>query len=434
MRRGRSLLTPSPEAPTRPTVPDEDASGAALQLNAACAAFDRAGLNLDELLVVMTGIMATHIGHAGVISLVSDDGHWLQPRAAFHVDAGREAAFRAAALGVREPVATVGTALNVRPAPVIHLLPGNRGERAATLRGTACPMHVGGSLVGTIACYRDGRRPRGDELALLRALAERAAPVINNAHLHQQLDDQERRLAMLTDQILLTQEAERRLVALDIHDGLAQVAASTYQHLEALASHLTCDPADLADLERTQELAKRTIHEARRVIVGLRPTVLDDFGLSTALAEAIRELREAGFSIVIDDSTAGHRWPRAVEVALFRIAQESLANIRKHAGLTTVRMSLSHHDGRLRLEIQDFGRGFDTRADVPSPGPGERVGLAGIRERLLILGGMCSITSHPDQGTCVVVDLPVKPHVGGAANFQPDGSDPWSVSRFGADR
>lgn len=205
-------------------------------------------------------------------------------------------------------------------------------------------------------------------------------------------------------------EAERRRVAYDIHDGLAQIATSAYQHLEAFADrHHSLSPEEHAELEQMRELTRRTVREARRVIAELRPTVLDDFGLVVALRDEIEELRKAGWLVIFNDPADDQRLPRNIEIGLFRVAQEALANARKHAGPTPIWVSLERDDATVRLEVRDQGKGFDTHAPAPSCMAGERVGLVGMNERMALLGGACIVASNPGEGTRVIAVVPVEP-------------------------
>lgn len=205
-------------------------------------------------------------------------------------------------------------------------------------------------------------------------------------------------------------ETERRRVAYDIHDGLAQIATSAYQHLEAFADrHRAVCPEEHAELEEMRDLTRRTVREARRVIAELRPTVLDDFGLVVAVREEVEELRKSGWLVLFDDELAGQRLPRHVEVALFRVAQEALANARKHAGMTPIWVTLERRGTTVRLEVRDSGQGFDAGAPARQCMAGERVGLVGMRERMALLGGACVIASQPGEGTRVIAAISVEP-------------------------
>lgn len=203
-------------------------------------------------------------------------------------------------------------------------------------------------------------------------------------------------------------EEERHLVAYELHDGLAQVAVSAHQHLQALASHY--HPRSLQarqELDRALELAQRSVREARRLIAGLRPTVLDDFGLATALRLQIEAQRNDGWTIEFDEALGPQRLPPAIETTIFGVAQEALTNVRKHAQTKRARLALERRGTNIHLEVQDWGCGFEPGALPRMYSPGEHVGLRGMQERLELVGGHLMLSSQPGAGTVVVAEVPV---------------------------
>jgi signal transduction histidine kinase len=224
----------------------------------------------------------------------------------------------------------------------------------------------------------------------------------------QQIATRERRLQDLVRRLQVAQEEERRRVAYEIHDGLAQVAASAHQHLQTFADyHAPDSPGGREALGRTVELVQRTVREARRLIAGLRPTVLDDFGLATAIRLEVEALRGEGWQVTYAEDLGDRRLPSQIETALFRVAQEALTNVRKHAGRTRVAVSLGQHDDMIRLTVHDRGRGFGALGPQDRPRPGERVGLLSMHERVALLRGHCTVTSQPGEGTQVIAEVPL---------------------------
>jgi signal transduction histidine kinase len=223
-----------------------------------------------------------------------------------------------------------------------------------------------------------------------------------------QLAEREKRLQDLVRRLQVAQEEERRRVAYEIHDGLAQVAASAHQHLQTFADyHAPESETGREALRRTVELVQRTVREARRLIAGLRPTVLDDFGLAQALRLEVEALRAEGWQVSYEEDIGDKRLPSAVETALFRVAQEAMTNVRKHAGRARVAVTLEQHEDSVRLEVRDWGRGFGAASQQERPRPGERVGLLGMQERVALLHGRCAVRSEPGQGTRVLADVPL---------------------------
>jgi signal transduction histidine kinase len=203
-------------------------------------------------------------------------------------------------------------------------------------------------------------------------------------------------------------EEEQRHIAYELHDGLAQVVTSAHQHLQAFAERYTPGAEKgRRDLERILRLVRTTVSEARRIIADLRPTTLDDLGLAATIAQEVERLREDGYLVDYQEELGDERLPVAAEIALFRVAQEALTNVRKHAQTQQVRIELRRREDEVCLEVQDYGRGFDPTAAPGESGPGERVGLAGMRERISMLGGKLEIRSEPDVGTTVAVSVPL---------------------------
>jgi signal transduction histidine kinase len=223
-----------------------------------------------------------------------------------------------------------------------------------------------------------------------------------------QIAEREQRLQDLVRRLQVAQEEERRRVAYEIHDGLAQVAASAHQHLQTYADyHAPNSSSGREALRRTVELVQRTVREARRVIAGLRPTALDDFGLATAIRLEVEALRGEGWQATYDEGLGDRRLPSTTETALFRVAQEALNNVRKHAGPARVAVTLEEHEDVVRLEVRDWGRGIGAAGPEDVPRPGEHLGLIGMQERVGLLGGRCIVDSQPGAGTRVIAEVPL---------------------------
>jgi signal transduction histidine kinase len=150
------------------------------------------------------------------------------------------------------------------------------------------------------------------------------------------------------------------------------------------------------------------VEEARSVIANLRPTTLDDFGLATAIRMLVEELQTEGFEASYEDTLGEERLPSTLlEVNLFRVAQEALSNVRKHAKTDRVCVAIGCYEGVVRLEVRDWGRGFRPSGVRGSAGPGEAVGLSSMRDRVALLGGSLQICSEVGLGTSVVAEIPL---------------------------
>jgi signal transduction histidine kinase len=243
-------------------------------------------------------------------------------------------------------------------------------------------------------------------LHLARQRAEKSALEVQR---HQEkLAERERQLHSLVGRMINAQEEERCRVAYEVHDGFTQMVAGAYRRLELFAEHRPPEDAqDRQELEDIVVLVQRTIDEARRIIANLRPTTLDDFGLVTAIRMQVEELRTEGYEASYEQTLGEERLPATLETALFRVAQEALTNAHKHAETDRVHIALARHDGVVRLEVRDWGCGFDPAEVRDGGGPGERVGLSSMRERVALLGGSLEVRSEPGVGTSVVAEVPL---------------------------
>jgi signal transduction histidine kinase len=236
-----------------------------------------------------------------------------------------------------------------------------------------------------------------------------AASALEYAWLYKELGDRERALQNLVKRLLGAQEEERRRVAYEVHDGLAQVAVAAHQNLQAFARRYAPETEQgRRELDRILGQVRTTVSDARRVIASLRPKALDDLGLAAAISLEVERLNEEGFQVDCEEHLGDERLPKEMEIALFRVAQEALTNIRKHAGTKWLKIELRRRDEEVYLEVRDFGRGFDPAAlETLGGSPGERVGLAGMRERVGMLGGELEIQSRPEAGTFVAAIIPL---------------------------
>jgi signal transduction histidine kinase len=251
-----------------------------------------------------------------------------------------------------------------------------------------------------------------DAEGTLRALAENAAVAIHELH-------QITRQRSLIRALIAAQEDERRAVAYDLHDGLTQYVMASHAHLEAFrTAH-----AEGAEEEAREELdlaarfLRDAVLETRRVVSGLRSLALDDLGLAGALEQLLAEERNrAGWeSARFTDGSGGRRFDTAIETTVYRVVQEALTNVRKHAGASDVQVSLEHFDGgrpgdaRLCVTVTDDGRGFE----YPAVGADyAHLGLHSMAERVELAGGTLDIRSGSGEGTTVRATVPALPAPG----------------------
>jgi len=211
----------------------------------------------------------------------------------------------------------------------------------------------------------------------------------------------EQRLGLLLGELLRSSEVERRRIAHELHDGVAQSAAALMRRLELASDG---HPEDLAS---ARDQAHALVGELRRVIVGMRPPVLDDLGLVPALRQLAADAESEGLAIALDVAMIEGKRPKAaLETALFRVAQEGLNNVHAHAGQGVhVAVSLEHQGEMVVMQVRDDGCGFDP-AIIRQPNATGGLGLAYMRERIELLGGSLAITSAPGQGCTLRAELP----------------------------
>ena len=274
----------------------------------------------------------------------------------------------------------------------------------------ACALEVGGETAGALVAA--GWRPF-DEGArrLLETFSSQVAVALVNARAVATQRDtllesarreaekvRERAEVEGIQRAVEAQEAERARMARELHDESGQVLTALAVHLKALEDDV--GPGDIRD--RIAEM-RRSLSQAsvglRELATRLRPTAIDELGLADAIEEQAARLRRTGVDVGVELRGLDPPFPEEVQTALFRVVQESLTNVARHSGARNASVLLSVHGGRVRLVVEDDGGGFDPTA------PTSRFGLAGIRERVEMLGGQLRIESSPGSGTAVVVDL-----------------------------
>jgi signal transduction histidine kinase len=233
------------------------------------------------------------------------------------------------------------------------------------------------------------------ELTLLHAAGERCYEAIQRTGMEADLRRME--AAART-----AEEEERRRIGRELHDEAAQSLVLLRLQLEMMRRDV---PAELYPrLEQTQAIAERTIDELRRTIAALSPAQLERLGLERALhqlAERLRKVHPAEIRVRVAKSCG--EVGRPAQEVIYRVAQESLNNIRKHSQATRINLLLESTDMSIRLSVRDNGTGFDAERALAKP---MSFGLAGMRERAALLGGRLQVRSAPGKGATVTLELP----------------------------
>jgi signal transduction histidine kinase len=268
----------------------------------------------------------------------------------------------------------------------------------AARTGLWVPLVTRGGPIGVIAAHdKLGPDPRfaDNDLRLAETFATRAAVAV-------ELSERFERDAFR--RVVDAQELERRRLSRELHDQTGQALTSILLGLRALEETLDSDDSRsrkaTADL---RELVVGTLQDVRRLALELRPSALDDFGLVAALEHLTATFGEqTGMKVDFGAALGDERLPSEVETALYRIVQESLTNIVKHAQAQRVSIALTKMEGSVKAVVEDDGRGFD-----PARTDGG-FGLVGMGERLALLGGRLRIESSPGSGTTIAADVPLK--------------------------
>lgn len=237
------------------------------------------------------------------------------------------------------------------------------------------------------------------DLLALRLSLERSASSIRS--LREQWDG-------LVAATVAAQETERRRVATDLHDGVSQVVASLTFHLSA--AEVALGEADIGyaaeQVRAARRLADLAVGETRSAITGLHSPVVDDLGLAAGLASLAHSVPNLRIDVDAPDSL---ELPEHLVISLFRVAQEAVRNVVKHAEAEKAEIHLRQQGPQVVLVVADDGRGFDAARTLATALPGPRYGLAGMAERVHLLGGRLQISSQPGQGTTVEVRVPLPP-------------------------
>jgi len=268
------------------------------------------------------------------------------------------------------------------------------------------PMVSGDQLFGAlmVGSLNQAKSFSERDVAILASIGRQAGIAIENAYLYENM-------RFYTRQITRAQEAERQRIARELHDDTIQSLIGMSRRLEALATYGGREHLPEAVIRRIGELETlmdNTIRNIRRFSQDLRPSILDDLGLLPALEGLTSDLIERdGIQAELQVTGTTRRLAPEVELTLFRIAQEALSNVRKHAQATQVVVTVQFINGVVQMTVQDNGRGFkppSLTSDLTTSG---KLGLIGMYERARLLGGTLAIRSKPGQGTCVTVSVPV---------------------------
>jgi signal transduction histidine kinase len=274
-----------------------------------------------------------------------------------------------------------------------------------TTRSILCvPLRTKDQIIGAIEVMNKADAPFGPEdLQLLTSLAAPAATTIENARLFEEVWAGRERLQALSRRLVEVQEAERRHIARELHDEVGQVLTGLKLSLEMSAN--LPDEAVKASLDETQALVNELMAEVRDLSLDLRPAMLDDLGLLPALLWHFeRYTAQTQVHVVFKQIGLERRFRPEIETAVYRMVQEALTNVARHAGASKATVRLWADDETMGVQIEDQGAGFDLEAALST---GASSGLAGMHERVALLGGQLTIETAPGTGTRLTAELPL---------------------------
>lgn len=267
-------------------------------------------------------------------------------------------------------------------------------------RNEVLRRHTAALTTGYRRLKREVTRRKAGELAVRKSRLE-------SRELLRESQAMQIKMRLLTRQIISAQEEERKEISRELHDEIVQTLVGINVELSILGKGTAAGLHHLrAKIARTQRLVENSVRRVHRFARELRPAVLDDLGLIPALHAYSRSLAERKHLKIQMTAFAGvEKLAAAKRTVLFRVAQEALTNVARHAQASRVRILIAEVADRIRMEIFDNGRAFSVRKALLAKSPG-RLGLIGMRERMEMVGGRLTIESTPGTGTMVRAEVP----------------------------
>lgn len=274
----------------------------------------------------------------------------------------------------------------------------------------AAPIRVQDKTIGFLNV--DSATPgfyRAQHAERLKMFADQAAIALTNAQLYQAAQETALRLQTTSNRLLQAQETERRSIARELHDEIGQTLTAVKMNLQAM-QRATGLSAQASILDESVTIIEHALHKVRNLSLDLHPSLLDDLGLVPALRWYMhRQAERAGFSVtVVADSLEAHLPPH-LEIVCFRIVQEALTNVARHARARHVFVELRQRDSQLELVVRDDGIGFDVPSALERATHGASLGLRGMEERVTLVGGQVEIESVLTHGTEIRARFPLTP-------------------------
>ena len=266
-----------------------------------------------------------------------------------------------------------------------------------------------GKDIGTLLLGSSREGLTEADLSLLEGVAAQTSMAIQNAQLFEEVLDGQEKLRALSHRLVEVQESERRWIAHELHDEVGQALTLTKLQIQAMGRVPGADVLQV-DLKACIKVVEDALQHVRNISMDLRPSLLDDLGLGPAIRQHVyRCAQEGAFTARVVNDLPEISLPPAVETTCFRIVQEAMTNIIRHAEASNVQVVLQQQDNELELIIEDNGVGFDVEAALKLASGGDSLGLLGMQERISLVQGYLNIWSEPGEGTRIKVRVPLYP-------------------------
>lgn len=284
------------------------------------------------------------------------------------------------------------------------------GEKGEFHAGVILPVKSENKVQGTLvlASYLPGKF-QPELVRLLQSMSDAIGIGVTNAIAAQNLREVNRLREQLLEKLISAQEEERRRIARELHDEAGQSLAALVLQLEDITDSLPARyHATRQRLDALKEQAVQTVSGIRNLALELRPSILDHLGLPKAIEWYVKDyLGKRGLDAKIDVTVPKIKLPPYTETMLFRIVQEALTNVVKHAQASQVTVRLQLSDSKVSVWIEDNGKGFDVDAALSGVTGQKNLGLHGMIERAVLLGGTLNIRSEPGRGTRLTIEVPL---------------------------
>jgi signal transduction histidine kinase len=251
---------------------------------------------------------------------------------------------------------------------------------------------------------------RQRDLFLLDTIVSQLTIAIENATRYGESQARETLRGELLHQVVSAQERERQRIARELHDGTGQALTALGLGFAAASENVRHNPQlAVSQLTELKTMSTQALQELRDLIRDLRPSLLDDLGLVPALQSQVQSFADrTGVKAEFVLNGRRQRVQSEIETIVFRIAQEALSNVAKHASASQVTVQVGFDDSLLNLAVVDDGAGFEPKTIFEAPDGSRQVwGLLGMQERVALVGGSCMVHSQPGQGTTVKVSIPI---------------------------